>query len=118
MRRWIVTLSERPGPSTDKISLSRGDIKEIISIAADIRQRVEAHGMFVDWALQEDLRERFESTGATSPAMEFDASVTSDIVVLYRKLIGVLAFMVLRFGETGPDGEVVFAPASEALWEL
>lgn len=118
MRHWIVTLTERLGEDAHDIDLSGADLNEILSIASHIRHRIEARGMFVDWDIHDRLVDRFGAAETDRASTQLDPVTASDIVALFRKLIGVLAFMLLKFGEVGRDGESVFEPAPESLWDV
>ena len=118
MRHWIVTLTERLGEDAHDIEISGAELQEIQSIASDIRRRIEARGMFVDWELHDRLTDKFGAVNADWTSSGFNRAHASDIIALFRKLIGVLAFMLLKFGEVSPDGKVVFEPAPETLWDV
>jgi hypothetical protein len=118
LRHWIETLGKPIGEGGERIELGPGDMAEMMAIALEIRQRIEARGMFVDWAILDCFSTRFAPGKEDADATGIDTTTASDIVALYRKLIGVLAFMLLRFGETATDGSVVFEAAPESLWRV
>lgn len=116
MRFWIVTLGERARQGVSDIGISGADTDEILALAGQVRAQVQAQGMFVDWEIHDRIREKFGSHASQGIDQEDAALFIEDTLGLFRKLIGVLSFMVLKFGEKSSDGTVLFEPVPASLW--
>lgn len=118
MRNWIERLSLFLSEDRPTLSLEDSEIAAFAELANAVKLKIEQRGLSVDWAQYLALEHIVAPASSKFSAEEINTEDAATMIALFRKLIGVLSFAILWFGETDTDGTMIFDAAPKGLWAV
>ena len=118
MRAWIERLSRFVSEPPTTLALEASQIAAFADLANAAKHKIEERGMKVDWAQYEALQHIVSCPETLISGLDITKQDADTMIALFRKLIGVLSFAILWFGDTDADGKVIYEAAPKRLWDV